>query len=334
MAAADQEARNVAHPGRRASTTTRSWPTLVVRPRRRRRHDHPGAHRRRPAAGRGTGDDRRRRRAAERSTARRSRSWTATAARCCCRSSVRRHRRGAHRGGGGGAAPRRPRGLGRDHRPGRSCCWSLALAIALADRAPDQRAAARGGRHRAPAARGRPGGPRRGPGHRGDPGAGPRPERAGRAHRPSCSSTERAAVGRPLPPAAHAGHRAAARRRGGRPTPRSPSGCSCTSPRCSAPSTRSSRRPAVRCAPTSPRVRCRGDGARAAGVLAAAGRGPGAAGRGRRCPTGRVPVPLDRADLTDWSTCSSTTSSPTHPKARRCGSRCVTTGDRTGRAAA
>ena len=65
-------------------------------------------------------------------------------------------------------------------------------------------------------------------------------------------AAERAAVCGPLAPAADPGDRVAARRRGGLRPRGSRSDCRCTSPCCSARSTPSSGRPAVRSAPTWP----------------------------------------------------------------------------------
>ena len=77
---------------------------------------------------------------------------------------------------------------------------------------------------RAPAARGRPVGAGRGRRHRGDRGAGAGPQRPGRADQRAAGRRARRGR-RPAPPAAHAGHRAAAGRRGGRrPRARAP-GC-------------------------------------------------------------------------------------------------------------
>ena len=219
----------------------------------------------------------------------------------------------------GRAAPGRAAGLGA---ASSGSAWSCSLA-ALGDRRaagpPDQRAAARGGRDRPPAAGGRPGRARRGARHRGDRRSWPRPSTGSPSGPPSC-----------WPPS---GPRSAT----------SPTGCAPRSPRCgstprrspsrswpqrlqrarrrpsSAPSTRSSheaRRPVRTDLPARPATPPRWSRARVAfwrpspRTRAGPSRSssPGTARGAARARRPRRPRRRAR----------STTSSPTPPSARRC----------------
>ena len=276
MAAADQEARNVAilvagqvddgqlgevvddlEPRRHAAPGC-SPPTGAARvrraapprprgaPRPGRRGDHGRRRRRRPGAD--AGRHRRRDRSGPRAAS------TPDALRSGVAAGLARHRRPRPRADGGWPAPS-PRWLGR-----RISEPLLDVAeVAHQLRAGDLSARAEVRRHR------------------GDRGAGPRPQRPGGAHQRAAG--RRAGRGRrPLAPAAHAGHRAAARRRGGRRTPSSAGGSASTSACSSAASTRSCTRPA---GPSGRDLREACDAAEvvagAGRVLAGAGRGPGPA---------------------------------------------------------
>ena len=138
----------------------------------------------------------------------------------------------------------------------------------------------------------------RGARHRGDRGAGPRAERPGRPHR-RAAGRRAGRRRRPVPPAADARSPRCGSTPRPSPTPSWPRACRSTSRRCSAPSTRSSPRPAGRCAPT-----CRRRCDAAATVRDRVAFWQALAedqGRPMRVvvPAGPLPVPLAADDLTD-----------------------------------
>ena len=304
MAAADQEARNVAilvvQPARRPGSSTRSWPTSTAASSRsvavltRGRHAVSGT-------GRRPGQDPDVRRAlAGEAFARRRR---AAAAGCCSRSSVAgRHavvratvtaadlqpRRGA---GPGPASSRLGAGAARarlaDRRAGSgggsaSRCSEVAqTAHRLREGDLTARAEVRG--------------------TAGDRGAGAGAERPGRAHR-RAARRRAGRRRRPVPPAAHAGDRAAPRRRGGDGPRAGRPAAGRTSPRCSATIdaiVKEARRPVQDTTSRAPLRRRRGG--RATGSPSGA---PLAEDQGRALRVDARPGPLlgpawRRADLAD-----------------------------------